>query len=117
MFIYIASPYYHNNPAVREQRYLAVQKYAVHLMKQRDAVYSPIAHNHPLHHHFPESLQHDFDFWMAMDLPILKRARVLHVYQLDGWAESRGVAREVAVAEEFNIPTLFIKPFLEQSCG
>jgi hypothetical protein len=46
--IYLASPYSHPNPAVREQRFQAACQAAAALLRSGQAVFAPIVHSHPL---------------------------------------------------------------------
>ncbi len=92
--IYLASPYTHADPDVMQDRFEAVRQVAAGYLLAGRAVYSPIVHGHVIAaaHDLPVS----FDFWMQHCLAMLSRAQKLHVLQLDGWRESRGVAAEIA---------------------
>ena len=46
--IYIASPYTHADPAVRQRRFEDVYHYVAERMLQGAVVYSPIAHSNPI---------------------------------------------------------------------
>lgn len=102
-FIYLASPYAHADPEVREQRYRDARATCIVLMRQGLCIYSPIVHNHPLAGELPA----DHDFWMKMDLPILRRADELWVLKIPGWDVSKGVAREIKEATECRMPVRF----------
>lgn len=106
-FVYIASPYTHTDPAVREARYVAVAEYAAGLMRSRIAVYSPIVHSH---HLMEFGLPDDHEFWMRQCLPMVRAAGWLHVLQIDGWRDSRGVSAEIMRAEEIGIPIRYFAP-------
>ena len=41
---------------------------------------------------------------MKMDLPILTHADEMHILCIDGWKESKGIAREIAHADRLGIP-------------
>lgn len=107
---YLASPYSHPNPAVREQRYKAACAAAARLMARGETVFSPIAHSHPIAMHLDPALVCDFRFWMAQDLPILAACSLLRVLRLDGWQESRGVGAEMRFAGMHGILTEFMDP-------
>lgn len=47
-FVYLATPYTHDDEAVEEERFERVSIIAGHLMNQGYIVYSPISHNHPI---------------------------------------------------------------------
>lgn len=92
--IYLASPYSHELPSVRESRYVAVCKAAAFLMETRgEVVYSPIAHSHPIERFMHAQQPHEF--WMRQCMPMLARASSLVVLTLDGWQLSRGIAAEI----------------------
>lgn len=93
-FIYIASPYSHADPEVRERRYQQVMYYTAALLGTRRWCYSPIVHCHELAntHNIPTDAQ----YWMNYNFAMLSSAKELHVYCLDGWQDSVGVAAETA---------------------
>lgn len=101
-FVYLASPYTHPDPAVRERRFVEVCKVAASLMARGAAVFCPIAHSHPIDLLAP--LPQTTSFWMAQDLPLLRCASRMVVLMLDGWRQSKGIAAEIAAAEAVGIP-------------
>jgi len=103
-YIYLASPYAHADAEVREARYRAARECAIRFMRQGLCLYAPIVHNHPLASELPA----DHEYWMKMDLPILRRADELWVLKIDGWQQSRGVAREIKEATECRMPVRFL---------
>ena len=64
--IYLASPYFHHNPQVREHRFIAACKKAGELMNHGYFVYSPIAHSHPIASQCKLSLE--WDYWQKYDV-------------------------------------------------
>ena len=97
--IYLASPYNHEDPAVREERFLAACRVAAKLMRNEFNVFSPIAHSHPVAVHGGLDAV-DHDFWMRRDLPMLRRCGAIMVLCMDGWEQSRGMAREIEEADK-----------------
>jgi len=91
--IYVASPYSHPAPAVREDRYRAVQEYTAILLRARSWCYSPIVHCH----HLAQTFQLPFtaDYWQEYNEHMLERSDALHVLKLPGWEDSRGVQAEI----------------------
>lgn len=102
--IYLASPYSHPNPAVREQRFRAVCRAAVAMIKMGHAVFSPIAHSHALVEH---GLPIDWSFWEQHDRHHLTHCDEVVVLMLDGWEASVGVRGEVRIAKEMNKPVRY----------
>lgn len=100
-FIYIASPYSHEDPAVREERFAAVSAFTAELVREGTVAYSPIAHSHPLAVKY--GLRGDFRFWMHQNYGMLCKASRMLVLCLDGWNDSDGVQAEIAFAEQCGI--------------
>ena len=94
--IFLASPYGHPDPHVREARYRAAALATADLIRQGRVVYSPVVYSHPLARDF--RLPDDFAFWRDHSLGMLAAAQRLIVLQLDGWEESKGVTEETLSA-------------------
>lgn len=109
-FTYLAAPYSHPIPAVRELRYAQTNAFAARLMMQGEAVFSPISQSHEIARYMGERYVLDHDFWMKMDLPVLAKARRLFVLALEGWEESRGVEAEMRFAGMAGIPITLVDP-------
>ena len=105
-YTYLASPYTHSDPAVREQRFKAACKAAARLIQEGEVVFCPIAHSHPIDLEFatPASGQ----FWKHHDAPFLAGAARLKILAIEGWADSVGVREEVRYAHDNGIPMEFI---------
>lgn len=95
--IYLASPYSHPDPDVREQRFEAACAAAAALLRAGHRVYSPIAHSHPLTRY---GLPGDWTFWERHDRWYLERCDEVVVLMLEGWEASAGVRAEIAIAGE-----------------
>ena len=98
----MASPYSHPDENVRLRRFEQACKAASELMATGEAVFCPIAHSHSIHVQAP--LPETFEFWMAMDKPILQHCTRMVVLMLDGWQTSKGVSEEIRTAEAMGIP-------------
>ena len=107
-FIYLASPYSHPDKAVRQQRFEAVCRVAAKLVAQGENVFSPIAHSHPLAE-YGDLPPMDHEMWLRVDLAFLERCREMRIVKLDGWAQSKGVAEEISIADELGKPIRFIE--------
>lgn len=105
--IYLASPYSHPDPRIREARYRAAMHVVAESMNDAKpdhaleptfefVVYSPVVHNHPisLMYHLPAQ----WAFWRAVDFPVLERCDRVLVLKIDGWGRSVGVFAEVSHA-------------------
>jgi len=104
--IYLASPYSHPDPAVREQRFDTACAAAALLLRDGYLVFSPIAHSHPLTRF---GLPLDWEFWERFDRQHLERCSELIVLMLPGWTSSRGVLAEIAIARELGLPVRYLE--------
>jgi hypothetical protein len=104
--IYLACPYSSPDPAVREQRFHAVNRAAARLMEQGDLIFSPISHSHPIA--IDGGLPKDWGFWERYDRAILGCCRTLIVLCLPGWEQSVGVQAEIKIAKELGLDIEYI---------
>lgn len=94
MISYLASPYSHSSPAVRQARFEAVCIVAAELIKDGRSIFCPIAHTHPIE-------QYGFDnpmpgtFWLDVDRPMMQVCTALIIAELPGWEESVGIRDEI----------------------
>jgi hypothetical protein len=109
--VYLASPYSHPDPRVREGRFQSVCQAAAHLMKEGIHVFSPIAHTHPIS--LAGKLPGDWEYWRAYDEVVLSACGALVVLKLDKWEESKGIQGEVGIAERLLLPTHYVDPYPE----
>lgn len=98
--IYLASPYTHPDPHVREQRYYTVCYAAAKLINEGHNIYSPIAHTHGI----CEQMrlrgidEHKFEFWSKMDKEMIRLCDRFWVLRMEGWEQSEGIKAELAYA-------------------
>ncbi len=104
-YIYLASPYNHEDAAVRQLRYEQVSEYCAQLMQLREIVYCPIAHSHPIAEVW--GLPKDEAYWRQANFAMLRPAEGLWVYKIAGWERSKGVAAEVEFAHSIGMPVLW----------
>ncbi|MBX3399531.1 MAG: DUF1937 family protein [Gemmataceae bacterium] len=105
--IYLASPYSHPDPAVREERFRAACRATAALLRAGEVVFSPIVHSHPL---VEFELPTAWSFWERIDRAHLKRCDEVAVLMLDGWRESVGVREEIGIARALGKPVRFLDP-------
>jgi len=105
--IYLASPYTHADPAVRQQRFEAVCRVAAGMIRSGKTVFSPIAHSHALVQY---GLPVEWQAWAEHDRRFLEACEELVVLMLDGWRESVGVQSEIAIARKLGKPVSFLAP-------
>jgi nucleoside 2-deoxyribosyltransferase len=105
--IYLASPYSHPDPAVREERFRAACRATAALLRAGEVVFSPIVHSHPL---VAFELPTAWSFWERIDRAFLERCDEVVALMLDGWEESVGVREEIAIARALAKPVRFLDP-------
>jgi hypothetical protein len=105
--IYLAAPYSHPDPTVREERYQKVCEVTAILIRAGFPVFSPITHSHPL---VAYGLPTDWRFWSRLDEIYLKRCTMLLVLTFEGWDESEGVKAEIEMAKQLGIPLCHMAP-------
>lgn len=105
--VYLASPYSHKDPFVREWRYLRTMRELGRLLRRGLIVYSPIVHCHELAK--IADLPRDAKFWERYNFRMIDAASQLLVLMLPGWEESVGIADEVKHAEETKKHILYIE--------
>jgi len=111
-YIYLASPYSHDDPDVMEGRYRAVLLYTAQIFNDTEYVdppiFSPIIHCHLLAKAL--DLPRDMNFWRNYDIDMLLRASKFHVLQLPKWETSVGISFEWGYAQALTLPIEFIHP-------
>lgn len=105
--VYLAVPYSHPEPAVREARFAAVNKVAADLMRQGLHVFSPISHTHPIA--MAGELPLGWDFWEAFDRAYLSHCHKIIVLKLEGWDQSKGVTAELKIAKELGLEIEYLE--------
>lgn len=105
--VYLACPYSHADPAVREGRFETANQVASSLMRAGYVVFSPISHSHPIAKY---GLPDDVEFWRRQDAIFLEMSTELIVVCVEGWRESVGVQHEIAEARRSGLPVSGITP-------
>jgi len=101
--LYVAAPYTHPDPAVREHRFQATCRASALLMQSNIVVFSPLSHSVPIAQHGGlDELDHAF--WMSMCLPFLQHSDELLILGLEEWERSEGVREELFFALGKNKP-------------
>ena len=107
MIEYLACPYHHDNPFIKQERFLQSCIVAAKLIDQGRIIFSPISHSHPISQFTKEN---NHELWLRQDTPFLWVADRLLVLKLDGWRESRGVAFEVSHFKTNGKPIEWLEP-------
>ena len=104
--IYLASPYTHQDPSIREMRFRAVCRQAAEMLRCGIPVFSPIAYTHAF---AALDLPVEWSFWDQYDRVFLEICSEVWVLMLDGWRESKGVAAEIGIASELGMPVVYVE--------
>ena len=104
---YLATPYSHPDPAVKQRRFEIACSEALRLMIEGHVVFSPIAHSHAIETVTNQSNPHEF--WMRQDFHILSKCDTLVILLIDGWDQSRGVREEIEYALLWGIPLVYLE--------
>lgn len=108
-YVYVASPFSHPDLEVQRKRFYEAMRYTAWRIKEfGEVVYSPIVHCYEM------ALVHDFpgdaDFWKRYDTIMLVPAAEMHVLQIEGWKESKGVQGEIELCRLLHKPIYRIIP-------
>lgn len=104
--IYLASPYSHASPTVRQERYEAARDYTAQCIHEGQRIFSPIVYAHELaiFHNLPFTA----DYWEQFNREMILAAGKVRVLKLSGWDLSLGVRSEIALATGLSIPVEYI---------
>ncbi|HBT78386.1 MAG TPA: hypothetical protein DEB39_16005 [Planctomycetaceae bacterium] len=105
--LYLATPYSHESPETRRERYLKACRITAVLMKAGVPVFSPLLNSVPAAEFGGCDLSHEK--WLAVDLPILRRSDEVLIVGIEGWNKSEGVRLEMTEAFVHKIPVTLIK--------
>lgn len=113
--IYLASPYSHHDPEIREARFQAVCRVAGRLMRQGLLVFSPIAHTHPIA--LAGDLPKGWAYYERFDREMLEACQELWIVKLPGWEISTGILSEIEIAQTMDRPIIKFDPWPEDLVG
>lgn len=102
--IYLASPYSHPNPAVREQRYIMARIFTLWALQQPLPLFSPIVYGHE----FGSQLGYVFEAWKTLNDAMIRACEQVWVLRIDGWEDSRGVKHEIEFARSLGKPIIYV---------
>ncbi len=95
--IYLATPYSHADPAVRQARFEAVTKAAGELVAQGHHVFSPITHSHPIALAHPDLPTHH-EYWRKFNESMIDWCDELYFLGRRNAIDSDGVCAERSYA-------------------
>lgn len=109
--LYLACPYTHPDMAVRIARFEASARAAAYLIHQGHFVYSPITMTHPIDLVMAtDNETMGSDYWVNFDKAFMDVCSEMIILAIPGWADSRGISREVLYFKSQNKPVRFLNP-------
>lgn len=110
--VYLAGPYYDDDPKVIKKRFNLFNKVAATLISKKEVyVFSPISHSHPIMG--SKAFNKDFfklRHWMPFDLSIMNNCDELNIIDIEGWDKSEGVKLEIEYAKLNGLPIKMVTP-------
>lgn len=113
--IYLASPFTTKDKILKEDRFIRACDAAAYLMQKGKVVFSPIVHGYPIAR--MRDLPTTWEYWQVNCKTFVSRCQSVFVLMLPGWNESTGVQTEIEIAEELNIPILYMDPYTYEIIG
>jgi hypothetical protein len=107
-FIYLASPYSHPNPTVRQQRYELVLEISCELARNQIPHYSPIVSSHVVGQ--VGNLPGDHEYWWKTDKVFMDLCSQGIFVTAQGWKQSKGMEAERLYLEKLQKHFLFLSP-------
>lgn len=105
--IYLAQPYTHKCPLVRETRYhKALAAEAKIIRRGGICVINPIGMCHELSK--SHTLPTGYEYWKERDRTLIERSDETWVLMMDGWRESVGVKDEIAYTRKLGKPIIYL---------
>lgn len=104
--VYLAGPYTHDDPQIREHRYHMLLKAEAYLLKQGLAIISPINMCHELGKIY--GFNYGYEYWKQRDRTLISKCDRMIVLMEPGYKESVGVQDEIYWAGELNIPVEYM---------
>jgi hypothetical protein len=103
---YVASPYTHKDPEVRQGRHKTATEIAKRLTQLGYSCFVPIAYDGGWEVDPNFQIDHSWNFWERIDLPILDRCSGLILMQMPDWEKSQGIAGELEHCRQHGIPVM-----------
>lgn len=99
---YLAAPYTHPKPTVRQERLILVNSTAARLMEGGYGIVSPLSMGVPIS--FYNDMGTGWETWKDVCLRLLECCDALCLLLLPGWRDSVGVMAELRYAEALGLP-------------
>lgn len=112
-FVYLGSPYTHDDPEVVESRVRTITAIIAELilmLGDRVIFFSPIVHSHPIQEEIDATqyfYEHAPPDWIDIDKQILLHVDFVCFMKIKGWEESEGMKEERRFCDEHGIPYVY----------
>lgn len=103
--VYLAMPYGHPDPDVRNDRMEVFYDIAARLIKMGVYVVSPLLHIETCKRH---DIPDNWTYWQAYSEVLLTKCDMMVVITVDGWNTSTGVLGELAFCRQYSIPVTYV---------
>jgi len=108
-YVYLASPYSHEDKEVMEHRHNASCVAAANLIDKGVILFAPIAQSATIVAH-SNNLKSDWATWERCDRLFVLKSKAVYVLMLEGWKQSVGVKAEIVCASTAGIPVYYLDP-------
>ena len=109
--IYLAAPYSSNNRLTPLIRVGLATRAAAYLRAAGYEVFNPIGHGHSICQYavrYGLIVDTDCAAWQGVNNAMIRASSGLVVLMLDGWQESVGIKKELALARKLGIPVTYL---------
>lgn len=98
-FYYLASPYSHSDPAIRDERVEEARMHQAYLFQCGIIVYPAVGATHEMaiHHALPT----DDTYWQRQNYTFLRESQGMIICTIKGWLDSRGVMDEISICRAY----------------
>ena len=107
--IYLSVPYSSLDPNIRADRVARVRHVMAAMMAQGHLTVCPVAMNHEAIEQLADGMGPRGSYWQRLEAALATVCDELVVVAVDGWRESRGVQREIALFEEQSKPVRLLQ--------
>lgn len=107
--IYLSVPYFSLDPDIRADRVARVRREITGMVAQGHLAVCPVAMNHEAIEQLADGGGAGRSYWRRLEASLANVCDELVVVAADGWRESHGVQREIALFEEQSKPVRLIQ--------
>ena len=111
MKLYLACPYTHDDPAVREYRFRMATLKAAELISEGNIVFSPLTMTVPMEK--MAGLPQTFSYWKRLNFAFIDWCEEMRILNIEGVENSEGVQGEIQYAESIGRPHCMTPPPIE----